>query len=228
MNSLLSLIEASENSYLKRIHFIQHGECKESFSKNDLRKDALKIAAFLQTQGLKAQQPVILISSNSVFFAHAFFGILYAGGVPVPLVPADYLETDFFAQNLSHVVHTCHTSFILSEKTLPTKIVPQNAKVYYSTECYQAQSNFQPVTVNANDLALIQFSSGSTMAPKGVMMTHKTLLTNLQQIMDGMNNTTDEVLTSWLPFYHDMGLIGGLLGILYIDGIGYFSDPVVF
>jgi AMP-binding enzyme len=78
------------------------------------------------------------------------------------------------------------------------------------------------------DIAFLQYTSGSTSDPKGVMITHDNLTDNLQLILSGLEATEDTVVVSWLPQYHDMGLIGSYLGALYCGGSGYYLSPISF
>ena len=78
------------------------------------------------------------------------------------------------------------------------------------------------------DIAFLQFTSGSTSAPKGVTLTHANLSHNLHVITNELKAGQETVVVSWLPQYHDMGLIGSLLGILYCGGSGYYMSPIAF
>jgi acyl-CoA synthetase (AMP-forming)/AMP-acid ligase II len=81
---------------------------------------------------------------------------------------------------------------------------------------------------NQCDIAFLQYTSGSTSDPKGVMITQQNLSDNLRLIVTGLNASDDTVVVSWLPQYHDMGLIGSYLGALYCGGCGYYLSPLAF
>lgn len=78
------------------------------------------------------------------------------------------------------------------------------------------------------NIAFLQYTSGSTSDPKGVMISQNNLTDNLNLITSGLSADTDTVVVSWLPQYHDMGLIGSYLGVLYCGGSGYYLSPVSF
>jgi acyl-CoA synthetase (AMP-forming)/AMP-acid ligase II len=80
----------------------------------------------------------------------------------------------------------------------------------------------------SHEIAFIQYTSGSTSAPKGVTLTHGNLAHNLHIITNELKADTDTIVVSWLPQYHDMGLIGSLLGVLYCGGSGYYMSPIAF
>ncbi len=84
------------------------------------------------------------------------------------------------------------------------------------------------IEIKANDLAFLQYTSGSTSAPKGVMISHHNLADNLTKITNELKAVDDTVVVSWLPQYHDMGLIGSYLGVLYCGGSGYYLSPLTF
>ncbi len=84
------------------------------------------------------------------------------------------------------------------------------------------------IEINPSDLAFLQFTSGSTSAPKGVMISHHNLADNLTKITTDLEAVDDTIVVSWLPQYHDMGLIGSYLGVLYCGGSGYFLSPLTF
>jgi len=85
-----------------------------------------------------------------------------------------------------------------------------------------------PTTLDPADLAFLQFTSGSTSAPKGVMISHRNLADNLSKITTELDADVDTVVVSWLPQYHDMGLIGSYLGILYCGGSGFYISPLTY
>ena len=84
------------------------------------------------------------------------------------------------------------------------------------------------IDIKPSDLAFLQFTSGSTSAPKGVMISHHNLADNLTKITTELEAVDDTIVVSWLPQYHDMGLIGSYLGVLYSGGSGYYLSPLTF
>ena len=82
-------------------------------------------------------------------------------------------------------------------------------------ELTAARATAAPPALNSNDIAFLQYTSGSTGAPKGVILTHADLLANIRAMGQAVGASSDDVFVSWLPLYHDMGLIGAWLGSLY-------------
>lgn len=96
---------------------------------------------------------------------------------------------------------------------------------HHSTTSKKSPKILHPKT---DDLAFLQFTSGSTSEPKGVMITHSNLSDNLTKITAELSASSDTVVVSWLPQYHDMGLIGSYLGVIYCGGSGYYLSPLTF
>jgi acyl-CoA synthetase (AMP-forming)/AMP-acid ligase II len=85
-------------------------------------------------------------------------------------------------------------------------------QIYSSGELNREKRNFRKVDIQSGNLAMLQYTSGSTGDPKGVMLTHANLLANIRAMATAIEATTQDVFVSWLPLYHDMGLIGAWLG----------------
>lgn len=119
------------------------------------------------------------------------------------------------------------TEIISNQKTKPKINIPESI----ATIIKQHRQKQQSTTNNAdhnNDICFLQFTSGSTSDPKGVMITHSNLAHNLTIITNELKATSKTIVVSWLPQYHDMGLIGSYLGILYCNGTGYYMSPLTF
>jgi acyl-CoA synthetase (AMP-forming)/AMP-acid ligase II/acyl carrier protein len=177
----------------------------------------------LQSLPLKAKT-VILSEGNSAEFVICFFGIIKAGLIPVPVAPRSYLSDSGFKQIRRQISQSCPESFWISSALgfSPSEIIKTAANVPVDSNHKNA------VRIPATQIAMIQFSSGSTSEPKGVILSHKNILANMAQIKQGMMVTSDDVLSSWLPFYHDMGLIGGLLSSIFNRVEAHFMSPVDF
>lgn len=204
------------------LHFSDGFQERASFTYSELRLQSEKLARSLVKKGI-GHGPVIISLPNCAEFAVSYFGVLMAGAIPVTLTTPDYVTREYFGMLSRHISGISGARFALSfaDKLGET-----------SVECFDPRSLIEESpadialpTLQSQSLALIQFSSGSTVEPKGVMLTHENILANLGQIKEGMQVTSKDVLTSWLPFYHDMGLIGGLLSALYNEVESYFETP---
>lgn len=187
---------------------------------SDLRDGALAWGATLSSQ-INRGDRVVLCMPTSIDALQAFFGILLAGGVAVPMPyafthRADYLEQ--YVTTRTAVIDDCgavamathpdhkEVGLILAERCKDlTHIVT-------SEDLGDPENTFEPVDADLDDLAVLQYTSGSTGDPKGVTLTHGCVLWNLRAIGEGLEpRASGERVVSWLPLYHDMGLIGGWL-----------------
>ena len=108
-------------------------------------------------------------------------------------------------------------------------IWPQIAWVVTDKELLRSPPSSEVMPLpDLSSIAFLQYTSGSTSEPKGVSITHANLAHNLHIITNDLQASTSTVVVSWLPQYHDMGLIGSLLGVLYCGGCGYYMSPIAF
>lgn len=182
-------------------------------------------ASFLCAQGLQKGDRVVLALPNGNEFFIAFYGVLYAGGIAVPINHNSGPERIFSIADLScadyTVVPSRLISILKSAGDLSQKKVISPISVEHSTSS-SIHTNFPEI--NPNDVAFIQYTSGSTGNPKGVQLSHSNILTNIQQMIDGMSITQNDIFVSWLPAYHDMGLILMTMVPFYL-GIKLFLMP---
>ena len=165
-------------------------------------------AARLVAASRQPGERVVLALPNGAEFFGAFYGIQRAGGIAVPAFPASGPE------RLLRLAALCGARLIIMPSTLPAEpfaalgalAASQGVTVLAAGgAAVSAPAKFPPV--GPEDIAYLQYTSGSTGDPKGVQLTHAGLLTNVRQMIAGMEITPREVFVSWLPVYHDMGLI---------------------
>lgn len=166
-------------------------------------------AAALCRLGLAAGDRVLMALPNSHEFFDAFYGAQLAGGIAVPIFPG------FSPERVLAMVALCAAEIVILPSSTPAAqlegfrqtAAQRGLRVITPAECAGAQQDAPFPPVAPDDLAFIQYTSGSTGDPKGVQLTHRGLLINLEQMIAGMEITPDEIFVSWLPVYHDMGLI---------------------
>ena len=200
-----------------------------------LHVSAEAVAAGLQARGLQPGQTVALMLPTSGDFFYGFYGILLAGGIPVPLYPPARLSQ--LEEHLRRQMRILSNAGVVMLLTVP------EAKPLARLLSAQVEGLRSVVTVpelladggtavrppvHAHDLAFVQYTSGSTGNPKGVMLTHANLLANLQAMEQVVQITSTDVFVSWLPLYHDMGLIGACLGSLYYAYPLVLMSPLAF
>jgi acyl-CoA synthetase (AMP-forming)/AMP-acid ligase II len=168
-----------------------------------------RFAAYLQEAGIEQGDRVMLALPNGTEFFAAFYGIQRIGGTAVPLFPGSGPDRIFTIAEL------CGSKIIVVQSSIPEKQLAQykakgrerGLKVVVVSESLDIPPIANPPEIQPDDLAFIQYTSGSTGNPKGVLLSHENLLINVVQMILGMEITPDEVFVSWLPVYHDMGLI---------------------
>ncbi|HEY2987306.1 MAG TPA: fatty acyl-AMP ligase [Candidatus Binatia bacterium] len=195
-----------------------------------LDRRARAIAAELQSSGLSGER-VLLLYPPGLEYVAGFFGCLYAGAIAVPVYPPrpnrSFARLASIIENARpHAALTTGATLSrlqpLAEKfpafrTLATEILPDD----------RAREWREPA-LDGDSLALLQYTSGSTAEPKGVMLSHGNILRNQKLIRQAFEHTPDSTLVGWLPLYHDMGLIGNLLQPLYAGARCVLMAPEAF
>ncbi len=186
-----------------------------------LMEDSLRVAGGFQARGLPVGCPVILLPGGSAEFLPAFWGALMAGLVPVPLAPVTDKVQAVWTELGNPPVVVDDLLEPLVRRTLPADLV--NVTALRTSPPTTAVHEPAP-----EDLAILQFSSGSTGAPKGVELTHANVVANIDQACTSGATTVSDVMVSWLPYFHDMGLIGAHLAPLAVGIKQVKLDPLDF
>ncbi|MGY4490645.1 amino acid adenylation domain-containing protein [Pseudomonas sp. TE3610] len=211
------LLRASESPHTVALRFLaDSGETSLTYQALDRRARA--IAASLAGQAQPGDRALLLLPSGGDYVA-AFFGCLYAGVIAVPAYPPESTR-DQHLLRLQSILGDAAPSVILSEQALLTTLAPVCAGrhvhcVAVDTLETDLADDWQQRLPLPTDIAFLQYTSGSTSAPKGVEVSHGNLLANEQLIRHGFAIGEGDVIVSWLPLFHDMGLIGGLLQPIY-------------
>jgi acyl-CoA synthetase (AMP-forming)/AMP-acid ligase II/acyl carrier protein len=204
----------------------------------ELDRRARVIAARLQLE-LSPGGRALLVYPAGLEFISAFFGCLYAG---VIAVPATYPKPKRPMPRLQRIALDCDAHIALSTAQTLTTLDPDLLSADAATNQWIATDElnsdlaemWQPPQIDKGDLAFLQYTSGSTSDPKGVMVSHANLLDNLECIRQafGIGETEEDRASAtgvfWLPAYHDMGLIGGILTPLYMGGRSVLMSPTAF
>jgi acyl-CoA synthetase (AMP-forming)/AMP-acid ligase II/acyl carrier protein len=203
-----------------------------------LDRRARAIAAELQQRASRGDR-VLLVFPAGVEFISAFFGCLYAG---VVAVPATYPKRRRPLPRMNRIAVDCGAHLVLTTtQTLETidiqQVDPEVGHLdWIATDTIDSEMacHWNAPNVEETDLAFLQYTSGSTSDPKGVMVSHWNLLSNLSAIRQafGIGDVESDHLSQtgvfWLPAYHDMGLIGGILTPLYVGGRSVLMSPTSF
>jgi 1-acyl-sn-glycerol-3-phosphate acyltransferase len=196
----------------------------------ELDQAARAIGAGLIERGLEPGRAAAIMLPTGVEYFYSFFGILLAGGIPVPIYPparASQLEdhlhrhAGILSNALTQVLVTVPQAKALSLLLKPK--VSTLKHVVTPAELMRPGAGATAPRAKPQDNAMIQYTSGSTGNPKGVVLTHANLLVNIRSMGRALRVTPADVFVSWLPLYHDMGLIGAWMGSLMYG----FKYPVM-
>ena len=202
----------------------------------DLDRRARTIAARLQGVAKPGSRAVLLYAPDLEYIA-AFFGCLYAGVIAVPAYPPDPGRLARTLPRLQAIFRDADADFVLTTQEIAglatflfTQAPDLEKKCWLTSDALDPAlaDAWAPVPLTAEDIAFLQYTSGSTGAPKGVVLSHGNLLHNLELISNAFRIDEDSVGVSWLPPYHDMGLIGGILAPLYKGRPTAVMSPVAF
>ena len=243
-NTLIEVLQWHVQAHPGRPHirFYSHAEDASKDSSEaeylsfiQLWQGADSVAAGLQAYGLQAGEAVAIMLPTSRSYFFSFFGILLAGGIPVPIYPpARRSQLEEHLRRHVSILSNCLAKLLI---TLPeAKPVAQLLKAQVDTlnnivtmdELVSCEAEFIMPAVGAQDTAFLQYTSGSTGNPKGVVLSHANLLANIRAMGEVVRADSSDVFVSWLPLYHDMGLIGAWLGSLYYAALFVVMSPMEF
>ena len=218
--------------------FLRDGEVEsEVLTYLELDRRARAIAAKLQSIGAEGQRALLLYSPNLTFIT-AFLGCLYAKVLAVPAYPPRPNAT--MTRLRAMMTDAGATVALTTQQLLGNfgKILDKNpdfAELNWVTTDGLTTDNttdwatsWAPTPLSPETLAFLQYTSGSTGLPKGVMVSHDNLLHNAKAIHERFDDTSKTIGVSWLPPYHDMGLIGGILQPIYLNIPSILMAPVSF
>ena len=202
----------------------------------ELAERARAVAAGLIEADVAPGDRIALMLPTSAEFFIAFVGILYAGAVPVPIYPPMQLsKIEDYMRRQAGILRNAGARILvtvpegLQSAALLRRLVPTLDAVRSTDNLAVPRADIQlPILRDETATALIQYTSGSTGDPKGVVLSHANLLANIRAMGGVIEATSADVFVSWLPLYHDMGLIGAWLGSLYFAASLYVMSPLSF
>ena len=226
--------QASEQPDKRAFTFLSDGETEiDSLTYHQLNEKAKAIATVLQDTNAQGQRALLLYQPGLDFIT-AFLGCIYAGVVAVPVYPP---RANRSLDRLLAIINDAEASLALTTNLIQEQItskLPSNHGIekikFIATDTFELNiaSAWQHPGITKDDLAFLQYTSGSTGTPKGVMVNHGNLLANSDTINYCFQNSREHTAVSWLPPYHDMGLIGCIIQPMYIGLSMYLMAPVTF
>lgn len=226
VNTLPAVLDWHVRAHPARPHIYLIAETgkEEEISYAVLQQRADAVAAGLRKRDLLPGQTVAIMLPTSLEYFFSFYGVLRAGGIPVPIYPPARLsQIEEHLRRHARILDNARAAMLitvaeakpfarllrLQVERLRTVVTPEEL-----LEAAAPASQAAPA-VQAQDIAMLQYTSGSTGNPKGVILTHANLLANIRTMGEAIGANPSDVFVSWMPLYHDMGLIGAWLGSLY-------------
>jgi acyl-CoA synthetase (AMP-forming)/AMP-acid ligase II len=202
-----------------------------TWTNSDLHREASQVARLLRASVAPGAR-VLIMAAPGLDYVAAFFGCLYAGVVAVPAYPPTALNARHGLERIYAIMQDAQVAAVLADNTVSAALeqyasyVPQ--RLLTMDEARHAVGDDDVLSgAHPDETAFLQYTSGSTGEPKGVIVTQRNLVANIAMMM-GAYSRPGEVLFSWLPPYHDMGLIGMLLAAPLADLHTVFMPPTVF
>ncbi|MDP6602948.1 MAG: AMP-binding protein [Rhodospirillales bacterium] len=222
------------------IRFYDDHDEGEAITYGRLHALAQEVAVGLERLELgRGEAVVIMLPTGAEYFA-SFLGVLVAGGVPVPVYPPGRpTQVEEHVRRHAAICHNCRARIMITTpeaqrftNLLRTLVDGLGAVVSFDELTAGPATRAMRPPVAAADVALFQYTSGSTGDPKGVVLTHANLLANIRAMAEALDAGPDGVFVSWLPLYHDMGLIGAWLGSMHhaiplviMSPLSFFTRP---
>lgn len=208
----------------------------EVLSYHALSEDAQTVAAGLLNHDIEPGQAVAIMLPTGRDYFTSFYGILIAGGIPVPVYPPARMNQleEHLRRHMAILENSQAAALItVPEATgiaqfLRTQVDSLNHVITADDLRQQSSASTIKPVITENDIAFLQYTSGSTGSPKGVTLSHANLLANIKAYGQAIDVQPDDVCISWLPLYHDMGLIGSWFGSLYFGLPLVIMSPLTF
>jgi fatty-acyl-CoA synthase len=225
--NLVAAIDAGKGLTTKGYSFLDRDSKEEFYSFDRLREESMRRAAHFRHYGLKKGDRVAMVVPDGEDFVPTFLGAVWAGLVPVPLYPPLSMgKLDAYIETLVSIMGKAKPTYLVTNEKVQTVLwggiskVPSVKGVITTEELKNPApegASGEKADISEDDLCFLQFTSGSTSTPKGVAVTHGNLRANAWAIMrDGLQTDTDvDHGVSWLPLYHDMGLIGFVISPMF-------------
>ncbi len=205
----------------RHVTFLASDTDTQTLAYGELDRRARGIAAGLRATGVAPRAACALMLPTSLDFLATFVGVLMAGAIPVPIYPPFRLsQLEDHLRRQAGILANCEATLLITVAEarplarLLRGSVP-SLRAVVTVDDLAGDDSAPPAALAADDIALLQYTSGSTGSPKGVILTHAHLLANLRAMGRAAGATSRDIFVSWLPLYHDMGLIGAWMGSLY-------------
>lgn len=227
---------AKHQPHQKAYIFLEDGEIQtDCLTYQELEDKVKYVAAHLQTISTPGNRALLLYPSG-LDFVISFFACLYAGIIAVPAYPPKRNQK---LSRLQTIVHDAQANLLLTNTNI-FQLIAQKKEIFthlqwvLTDQINSKAEDFTHIKIEPNTTAFLQYTSGSTGIPKGVIVSHKNLVHNCQVIQHSYQESAEGIVLNWLPLYHDMGLVGGtiqplLVGfpVILISPMAFLQNPIL-
>ena len=217
------------------VHLLDESGGSAQLTYGALYEGARRVAGGLQRRGLAPGESVAIMLPTGLEYLQAFFGVLLAGGVPVPIYPpARMSQLEDHLRRHARILDNARARRLVTFRPAlaVSRLLSAQIEAVHGVldvdDLVRSSLPEREWSPASADVALLQYTSGSTGSPKGVVLTHADLLASLDAMHQALEIDGEDIFVSWLPLYHDMGLIGAWLGSLYYAMPLVLMSPLVF
>lgn len=207
--------------------FLSENQEDESITYQQLYQRSIRLAAHLLEKGVQEGERCILMYQQEKEFIVGFFACNMIGAIAVPVDMPTQIDN---IEKWVNIIENCESKVILTNKSSRkdiSQLFADKIHVYSEQTCHQTQE-VESLEIVEGRIAFLQYTSGSTSLPKGVMVSNYALLNNLGQISEKMDCGKESRWVTWAPYYHDMGLVMGFLTAIYTGGHNIVMSPQYF
>ena len=236
MNTVLEILKfrSTHAPDKKAYTYLKNGKLNEavSITYSELYNRVKVISGALKSKGVKPGDTVLLMYPAGIDFIETFYSCLYLGCIPIPLYP---VKNNYSIKRIVTIIKDSGAVFALSTESaiaIQQKIIKNNQDLdevadltWIATDCIENSQEPLEQGAENKEVAYLQYTSGSTAAPKGVIISHQNILHNVNMIIDTAKTNPDTVSVMWLPHFHDMGLISGIIQPLVSGYSVYLMSP---
>ena len=235
--TLIEVLAAHVKTHASRPHILlwRSDDAHTAITYGELDRNARAIAHGLLMQGVgRGDRVAIMLPTEAAFF-FTFFGVLLAGAIPVPIYPPfRRAQVEDHLRRQAGILRNAQARLLVTDEDIRRVggllggLVDSLEQVVTAAELGRHGALASAMPADRDTIALIQYTSGSTGDPKGVVLSHANLLANIRAMGEAIEASSSDVFVSWLPLYHDMGLIGAWLGCLYYGAPTVIMPPLAF
>lgn len=224
-----SLLLGAENQPDLPLYYFLDSRGREyaQLSYGSLLEAVQRLGTWLTEKTAKGDRVAIQLPTSPEFVI-SFFACLYANRIPVPLSSPNRRHN---CEHYQKIFVDCDASLAIADATVRDLFAKENLEAVNKIATFPSldfEALLAPIDRQGNEIAFLQYTSGSTSFPKGVMVSHENIIANQKMIQRAFGHSRDSVGLAWVPLFHDMGLIGSVLQPLYVGFPCYFMSPVTF